>query len=108
VNVFIDNVVSLAKLGSFKIFKSKSEARWDRYTPYLYPTDLAVKKKGVVQSYLISLGKFLLLTVALAACIFLLHIGYILSGWFWANLTFKIMIIVYITIMGLFLSLFRP
>ena len=109
VNVFIDNVVSLAKLGSFKIFKSKHETRWDRHLPYLYPTaDSAPKTKGLVRSYLILIGKFFGLTVALAACVFLLHVGYLLSGWFWANFTFKIMIIIYITIMGLFLSLFRP
>ena len=101
-------MVSLAKLGSFKIFKSKHEPRWDRFLPYLYPADYKEKKKGLVRSYMISLGKFLLLTAALAACILLLHIGYLLSGWFWANLTFKVMIVIYITIMGLFLSLFRP
>lgn len=106
--MFIDNVVSLAKLGSFKIFKSKHEARWDRNGPFLYPMDLSVKRKGSVRSYFVSAGKFLGLTLALAALFFLLHIAYTLSGWFWANLTFKIMIIIYITIMGLFLSLFRP
>jgi hypothetical protein len=61
-----------------------------------------------VRSYLISAGKFVGWTVALAAFVLVLHIGYTLSGWLWANMTFKIMIIIYITIMGLFLSLFRP
>jgi hypothetical protein len=108
VNVFIDNVVSLAKLGSFKIFKSKNESRWDRSSSFLYPIGQVAKRKGSVRSYFISAGKFIGWTLALAAFILVLHIGYTLSGWLWANMTFKIMIIIYITIMGLFLSLFRP
>jgi hypothetical protein len=40
VNVFIDNIVLLTKLGSFVIFKWRKERRWTRKSNFLHPANL--------------------------------------------------------------------
>ena len=57
VNVFIDNVVLLTKLGSFVIFKFRKERRWNRKSNYLNPANTAGQKKGFVRYYLKPIGK---------------------------------------------------
>ena len=57
VNVFIDNIVLLAKIGSFVVFKLRKEKRWSRNSKYLHPATVAVKQPGFVRRYLIPAGK---------------------------------------------------
>lgn len=108
INVFLDNVMVLTKLGSFKIYKMQNDPQWDPSCPYLFPTTVVSKKKNMVKMYLIQAGKFVGISLIFVAAALALHIGYLVSGWVWANLTLKILVLIYVVIMGLFLSLFRP
>ncbi len=107
-HTFIDNVVVLTKLGSFKIYKMQHDPQWAASCPYLFPTTIVSKKKNLVKMYLIQAGKFVGISLIFVAVALALHVGYLVSGWVWANLTFKILLVIYVVIMGLFLSLFRP
>ena len=68
----------------------------------------ALKKKGFVRGYLKTMGKVVGLVASVVGLILLLHIGYTMSGWLWEQMTLKVMIFIYVTIMILFLALFRP
>jgi len=86
----------------------QNDLDWSSSTPYLFPTTVVAKKKNYVRLYLIQIGKFLGITLIFVAVALILHIGYLVSGWVWANLTFKLILLIYVIFMGLFLSLFRP
>ena len=108
VNVFIDNLVLMTKLGSFLIFKWRKERKWNRKHAFLHPVNSTLKKVEFVRHYLIPFGKAMAILTALACGVLLLHFCYVMSGWIWEQLTVKVIIFIYVTIMILFLALFRP
>jgi len=57
VNVFIENVVLLAKIGSFVVFKLRKEKRWNRKSKYLHPATVATKQPGFVRQYVLPTAK---------------------------------------------------
>ena len=57
VNVFIDNVVLLAKIGSFVVFKLRKDKRWNRKTKYLHPAPVSIHQPGFVRRYVIPTAK---------------------------------------------------
>lgn len=98
----------LSKLGSFVIFKWRNEKKWNRGVQFLQPSNTTYESKEFVRDYLIPAAKLLGILAALIALLILLHVGYLTSGWIWANLTFKVVLFIYVMLMGLFLCLFRP
>jgi len=105
---YMENVVLLSKLGSFVIFKWRNEKKWNRGVQFLQPSNTTYESKEFVRDYLIPAAKLLGILAALIALLILLHVGYLTSGWIWANLTFKVVLFIYVMLMGLFLCLFRP
>lgn len=110
INIFTENILLLTRLGSFKIYKTQHDPNWDSSSPYLFPATAVAKtkKKNIIKMYLIQAGKFVGFSLIFVAVALALHIGYLVSGWVWANLTFKLVLVIYVIFMGLFLSLFRP
>jgi hypothetical protein len=57
VNVFIDNVVLLTKIGSFVVFKLRKEKRWNRKSKYLHPAPVSVKQQSFLRRYVLPAAK---------------------------------------------------
>lgn len=108
---FIRNVSQLAKLGSYRIFKSRHEARTGTLHK-LYPDSggrvFSATKRNILNKYVYPLARAGGCIVAIIFLLFLLYLTCLLLQWIWSMLSSSILVIVFLAIVAGCLNLFRP
>ena len=107
---FIFNVSQLAKLSSYKIFKSRHESRW--ISNFLYPDSghrvFNATKRNILNKYVYPLARAGGCIVAIIFILFLLYLFCLFLQWVWSILSSKILAIMFVGVVAGCLSIFRP
>ena len=108
---FIHNVSQLAKLGSYRIFKGRHESRYGN-VPYLYPDSggrvFNTTRRNILNKYVYPLARGGGCIVAIVFLIFLFYLLCLFLLWVWSLLNSQVLIFVFLLIVALCLSVFRP
>ena len=116
----LENVINLAKLGSYKIFKHRYENRWDRRMRYLQPAESSFlwttfnrrkryRRRGIVRGYIVPLLK-LFAAMILVSFPHVSTLSLFLNYWHLPGpfMTFKVTVFCIMGVLICLLQLFRP
>lgn len=108
---FVHNLSQLAKLGSYKIFKTRHETKnWNMN--YLHPETgnrvFTATKRTILNRYVYPLARAGGCIVAIIFLIFLLYLSCLFLHGIWLMLTSQVLVFVFLGIVVLCLQIFRP
>ena len=108
---FIHNISQLVKLGSYRIFKGRHESRYGN-VPHLYPDSggrvFSTTRRTILNKYIYPLARAGGCIVAIIFGIFLLYLFCQLLFWIWSMLSSQLLVFVFLAIVAMCLSIFRP
>jgi hypothetical protein len=110
-DAFMRNFSQLAKLSSYKIFKTRHESKIWNVRP-LYPDNggrvFSATRRNVMNKYIYPLGRAGGCIVAILFAMFLLYLCCLLLQWIWSMMSSSLLVFVFLFIVACCLQLFRP